>query len=99
MYRTIQVQYTTAYPPSYKVSYTILERQVSVPNMSKELLLQQAEDVDALQTEEDEKEQAPMKDIDREIECPRCYDIMILSSDFDKLGYFCHECNLSLFIN
>jgi hypothetical protein len=67
--------------------------------MSKELLLQHAEDVDALQNEEDEKKQIPIKDIDREIECPRCYDIMILSSDFDKLSYFCQECDLSLFVN
>jgi len=66
--------------------------------MSKELLLQQAE-LDALQNEEEEKEQTPMKDIDREIECPRCHDIMILSSDFDKLGYLGQECDLSFFIN
>jgi hypothetical protein len=65
--------------------------------MTKEILLHQA-DVDALQNEE-AKEQIPMKDIDAEIECPRCYDIMILSSDFDKLCYLCHECNLSLFMN
>jgi regulatory LuxR family protein len=37
--------------------------------------------------------------IEQEIECPRCYDIMALSSDFDKLSYFCQECNLSLLIN
>jgi hypothetical protein len=68
--------------------------------MSKELLLQHAEDdVDALQSEKNEKEQTLMKDIDAEIECPRCDDIMVLSSDFDKLEYFCQECNLSLFIN
>jgi cytochrome c-type biogenesis protein CcmH/NrfF len=67
--------------------------------MSKELLLQQQQaELDALQTEE-EREQTPMKDIDREIECPRCHDIMILSSDFDRLGYLCQECDLSLFIN
>ena len=73
--------------------------QVSVLNMSKELLLQQQQaEVDALQNEE-EKEQTPMKDIDAGIECPRCYDIMMLSSDFDKVGYFCQECNLSLFLN
>jgi hypothetical protein len=36
-------------------------------------------------------------DIEPEIECPRCYDIMALSSDFDRLYYFCEECNLSLF--
>jgi cytochrome c-type biogenesis protein CcmH/NrfF len=81
------------------VSQTILATQVSVLNMSKELLLQHAEDVDALQNEEDEKKQTLIKDIDKEIECPRCYDMMILSSDFDRIGYFCHDCNLSLFIN
>lgn len=36
------------------------------------------------------------KDIEQEIECPRCYDLMVLSSDFDKLLYFCQECGLSL---
>jgi cell division protein FtsB len=76
----------------------ILAMQVSVLNMSKELLLQQQAELDALQNEE-EKEQTPMKDIDREIECPRCHDIMILSSDFDRLGYLCQECDLSFFIN
>ena len=30
------------------------------------------------------------------IECPRSSDIMTLSSDFDKLLYFCQECELSL---
>jgi cytochrome c-type biogenesis protein CcmH/NrfF len=65
--------------------------------MTKELLLQHVE-LDSLQSEE-EKEQTPMRDIDREIECPRCHDIMILSSDFDRLGYLCQECDLSLFIN
>jgi cytochrome c-type biogenesis protein CcmH/NrfF len=65
--------------------------------MTKELLLQHVE-LDSLQSEE-EKEQTPMRDIDREIECPRCHDIMILSSDFDRLGYLCQECDLSFFIN
>jgi uncharacterized protein (DUF983 family) len=32
----------------------------------------------------------------QEIECPRCYDVMALSSEFDKLLYFCQECGLSL---
>jgi hypothetical protein len=36
-----------------------------------------------------------MKNMQHEIECPRCYDIMTLSSDFDKLLYFCQECHLS----
>jgi hypothetical protein len=37
-------------------------------------------------------------DMETEIDCPRCYDIMVLSYDFDRLYYFCEECNLSLLI-
>jgi hypothetical protein len=33
---------------------------------------------------------------EQEIECPRCNDIMTLTSDFDKLGYTCQECDLLL---
>jgi hypothetical protein len=36
--------------------------------------------------------------METEIDCPRCYDIMVLSYDFDRLYYFCEECNLSLLI-
>lgn len=46
------------------------------------------------QTLQTEKE----PEIELEIECPRCYDIMVLSYDFDRLYYFCEECNLSLLI-
>jgi hypothetical protein len=42
------------------------------------------------------EEDGIMKNMQQEIECPRCYDIMTLSSDFDKLLYFCQECDLSL---
>ncbi len=31
-----------------------------------------------------------------EIECPRCYDIMALCSDFNGLYYFCELCGFSL---
>jgi hypothetical protein len=37
-----------------------------------------------------------IKSIEPEIECPCCYDIMTLSSDFDRLLYICQECDLSL---
>jgi hypothetical protein len=56
--------------------------------MTKELLLQQ-------QT----KKEPTIPDIETEIDCPRCFDVMILSSDFDRLYYFCEECNLSLLVN
>jgi formamidopyrimidine-DNA glycosylase len=70
--------------------------------MSKELLLQHQEHVNPLQNEEDSESKERIKiydNIEQEIECPRCYDIMALSSDFDKMSYFCQECNLSLLIN
>jgi hypothetical protein len=42
------------------------------------------------------------KEIEQEIECPRCFDIMTLSSEFDSLGYICRyicqECDLLLFM-
>jgi hypothetical protein len=56
--------------------------------MSKELLLQHQEHANPLQIEkenEDENKTILHKNIEQEIECPRCHDIMALSSDFDRL--------------
>lgn len=36
------------------------------------------------------------KDIEQGIECPRCYDVMTLSSNFDSIGYVCHGCDFLL---
>jgi hypothetical protein len=47
-------------------------------------------------TPQQTEKEPTIPDIETEIECPRCYDIMALSSDFDRLYYFCEECNLSL---
>ena len=61
--------------------------------MSTELLSPEIEvELDTQEVKEDKT----TKDIEQEIECPRCYDVMALSSDFDKLLYFCQECGLSL---
>ena len=46
--------------------------------------------------EENQNEDQLLKNVEQEIECPRCSDIMTLSSDFDKLGYICQECDLLL---
>ncbi|MGB8033129.1 MAG: hypothetical protein WCF03_04830 [Nitrososphaeraceae archaeon] len=64
--------------------------------MSKELLLQHQEHTNPLQIEEKEDEEKRIihNNIEQEIECPRCYDIMALSSDFDKMSDFCQKCNL-----
>jgi hypothetical protein len=49
-----------------------------------------------LHLQDEEKSNEMLKSIEQEIECPRCSDIMTLSSDFDKLGYICQECDLLL---
>jgi len=69
-------------PPSYPV-FQIIKRMIVKPlfSMSKQEQM--------LQTEKE-------PEIQLEIKCPRCYDIMVLSNDFDRLCYFCEECNLLL---
>jgi polyhydroxyalkanoate synthesis regulator phasin len=52
-----------------------------------------------LHLQEDEKNDDKVKDMEQEIECPRCADMMTLSSDFDRLGYVCQECDLLLIMN
>jgi hypothetical protein len=49
-----------------------------------------------LHLQDEEKSDERLKNIEQEIECPRCNDIMTLTSDFDKLGYVCQECDLLL---
>ena len=49
-----------------------------------------------LNLQDEEKREERLITIEQEIECPRCSDIMTLSSDFDKLGYVCQECDLLL---
>ena len=35
--------------------------------------------------------------LQNEIECPRCHDMMTLCSDFDYIYYRCEECHLPLY--
>ena len=60
--------------------------------MSSELLSPKLDELELQDIDED----AVLPNMRQEIECPRCSDIMTLSSDFDKLLYFCQECQLSL---
>jgi hypothetical protein len=60
--------------------------------MSTELLSPKLDEFDVQDIEED----ALLTNMQQEMECPRCTDIMTLSSDFDKLLYSCQECELSL---
>ena len=38
-------------------------------------------------------------EVEHEIECPRCHDIMTLLSDFDRLCYRCEECDFLLYMH
>jgi ribosomal protein S27AE len=65
--------------------------------MSKKLLLK-SETTSALPVNKDTANINDNKkiEIEHEIECPRCNDIMTLSSEFDRLCYLCGVCNFSL---
>ena len=62
--------------------------------MSTELLSPKLDELELQNIEE----YAVLTNMQQEMECPRCSDIMTLSSDFDKLLYFCQECELSLLL-
>jgi ribosomal protein S27E len=42
------------------------------------------------------KEDVLIEQLNFEIECPRCSDIMELISEFDHLSYYCGSCRLEL---
>ncbi len=63
--------------------------------MSTELLSSE-ENLDIQNEDGNHDDDRTLKSVEQEIECPRCYDIMTLSSNFDRLGYICQECDLLL---
>lgn len=42
------------------------------------------------------KPETIISQLDIEIDCPRCNEILELSSDFDRLYYYCESCSLHL---
>jgi hypothetical protein len=44
----------------------------------------------------EQKEESVIKELDMEMECPRCNDVMELSSSFDVLAYCCVNCSFIL---
>jgi hypothetical protein len=44
----------------------------------------------------EQKVEPVITELDNEIECPRCNDIMELRSNFDKLVYMCESCSFLL---
>jgi hypothetical protein len=43
-----------------------------------------------------EQTEQPTSELDIEIDCPRCNEVMELHSKFDALVYFCDDCNFAL---
>jgi hypothetical protein len=44
----------------------------------------------------DQIEEPVLSELDMEMECPRCHEIMELQSSFDKLVYSCGSCSFLL---
>jgi Zn finger protein HypA/HybF involved in hydrogenase expression len=44
----------------------------------------------------EQNEESIMTELDQDIECPRCNDIMELNSKFDALVYYCENCSFFL---
>jgi hypothetical protein len=45
---------------------------------------------------QEQKEESVLSELDMEMECPRCNDVMELNSSFDALVYFCDGCSFVL---
>jgi hypothetical protein len=69
---------------------------IELLNIMSTELLSSGVDLDIQKEDENHDYNQTLKNMEQEIECPRCYDIMILISDFDKLGYVCQDCDLLL---
>ena len=72
-------------------------------NMSKSTGRQRNRNNQVLETREsklqEQKENILADQLDFEIECPRCKDVMELFSEFDYLSYYCGSCHLELLIH
>ena len=44
----------------------------------------------------EQKEEPTLRELDIEMECPKCNETMELCSSFDKLAYSCDYCHFSL---
>lgn len=44
-----------------------------------------------------ERDDRMTEELEYEIECPRCHDLMTLTSEFDSLHYICGNCDFALY--
>lgn len=52
--------------------------------------------LEIVEVSQPEQSELPKSELDIEVQCPRCNDIMGLCSSFDKLMYSCESCNFLL---
>jgi len=57
---------------------------------------QEEQSLETVEVSQTEQSEVPMSELDIEVQCPRCNDIMELCSSFDKLMYSCESCNFLL---
>jgi len=70
----------------------MISKRLLTPITSKSLQVYQQQDDPKESHKNDIK-----TELQFEIECPRCYDIMELYSSFDSLYYFCELCDFYLY--
>jgi hypothetical protein len=103
-YKKLDLGYRSSLP--YSISLNIRDEGPSIATMSKgrkgnKLLVEvqnQPNQYSCTSSTKAEKKNSNL-DIEQEIECPRCHDIMTLSSQFDRLCYLCEECDFRLNLN
>ncbi len=59
---------------------------------SKDAILEALEDLGT----NEQRQEPVLSELDNEIECPRCHEIMDLYSKFDELLYSCESCSYLL---
>jgi hypothetical protein len=64
---------------------------VPLETKHKEQTLESLEEIN-----QPEQTEQPKSELDIEIECPRCNEIMDLYSKFDEMIYFCESCSFVL---
>ncbi len=64
--------------------------------MSEKQTLGTKEEPSLEQQQQRQEENPILSELDTEIECPRCNEIMELHSKFDELVYFCDSCSFLL---
>ena len=76
-----------------------MSKRVSTKLAPQSTRPRQKQSLEAIQefgAKSEQKEEPVITELDHEIECPRCNDVMELSSSFDTLAYCCENCSFLL---